>query len=374
MRWLLFLAVIPALAAPRWTVQYFYDDPRAELTIADLAFPTAQRGIAAGWTMERGHKPKPVSLVTGDEGAHWTVSPLPDLPRSLFFLNESTGWMVTEEGLWFTEESGRSWRKIWEQTKPDKKLQPVPPGGLILRVWFLDAQHGFAAGYRKTVLETLDGGHTWKPVADAAKPNGTLVYSAYTQIAFDGPRGLIIGTSLPPQRGAGPMPSWIEPDRATKQRKVPSQTLLLETADGGAHWTASNTPLFGSVDAVRLVGTEGLDLFSYGPSFEWPSEVYKLDLNSSGAVSVFREANRKVTDIALFAGPKAYLAAVEPTGTLNTVPIPGAVKILTSTNLTDWEEMTVDYRAQATTLCLAGPDASHLWAATDTGMILHLVK
>ena len=150
--------------------------------------------------------------------------------------------------------------------------------------------------------------------------------------------------------------------------------LLLETADGGAHWTASNTPLFGSVDAVRLAGTDGLDLFSYGPSFEWPSEVYKLDLNSSGAVSVFREKDRKVTDIALFAGPQAYLAAVEPTGTLNTAPIPGAVKILTSTNLTDWEEMMVDYRAQATTLCLAGPDASHLWAATDTGMILHLVK
>src|SRR5580658_8540282 len=119
MRWWLFLAVIPALAAPRWTIQYFYDDPRAELTIADLVFPTAQRGIAAGWTMERGHKPKPVSLITNDEGAHWTISPLMDLPRSLFFLNESMGWMVTEEGLWFTEESGRSWRKIWEQTRPD---------------------------------------------------------------------------------------------------------------------------------------------------------------------------------------------------------------------------------------------------------------
>jgi hypothetical protein len=374
MRWLLFLAVIPALAAPRWTVQYFYDDPRAELTIADLVFPTAQHGIAAGWTQERGHKPKPVSLVTSDEGAHWTLSPLPDLPRSLFFLNESTGWMVTEEGLWFTEESGQSWRKIWEQAKPDKKVQPVPPGGLILKVWFLDARHGYAAGYRKTVLETFDGGHTWKPLADAAKPGGTLAYSAYTQIAFDGPKGLIVGTSLAPRRDAGPYPSWMEPDRATKQRKVLSQTLLLETADGGGHWTARNTPLFGSLEAVRLAGAEGLDLFSYGPSFEWPSEVYKLDLNSRDAVSVFREKNRRVTDIALFAGPQAYLAAVEPTGTLNTVPIPGPVKILTSKNLGDWQEMTVDYRAQATTLCLAGPDANHMWAATDTGMILHLVQ
>ena len=36
--------------------------------------------------------------------------------------------------------------------------------------------------------------------------------------------------------------------------------------------------------------------------------------------------------------------------------------------------MPVDYRAEATTLMLAGPDAHHLWAGTDTGMILRLVE
>jgi hypothetical protein len=34
--------------------------------------------------------------------------------------------------------------------------------------------------------------------------------------------------------------------------------------------------------------------------------------------------------------------------------------------------MDVDYRAVARSLVLAGPDAGHLWAATDTGMILRL--
>ena len=42
--------------------------------------------------------------------------------------------------------------------------------------------------------------------------------------------------------------------------------------------------------------------------------------------------------------------------------------------MTEWTEMPVDYKAVATTLVLAGPDRDHLWAATDTGMILHLVK
>ena len=37
-------------------------------------------------------------------------------------------------------------------------------------------------------------------------------------------------------------------------------------------------------------------------------------------------------------------------------------------------EMEVDYRAVASSLVLAGPDAEHLWAATDTGMILRLMK
>jgi hypothetical protein len=49
------------------------------------------------------------------------------------------------------------------------------------------------------------------------------------------------------------------------------------------------------------------------------------------------------------------------------------VKILSSTNLKDWTEMDVDYKAIARSLIIAGPDAEHLWVATDTGMILHLL-
>lgn len=81
-----------------------------------------------------------------------------------------------------------------------------------------------------------------------------------------------------------------------------------------------------------------------------------------------------MTDAALFAGPRAFLAAVEPPGKLNVAPIPGKVHILTSSNFTDWAEMKVDYKAAARSVVLAGPDAGHQWAATDTGMILHLLQ
>jgi hypothetical protein len=36
--------------------------------------------------------------------------------------------------------------------------------------------------------------------------------------------------------------------------------------------------------------------------------------------------------------------------------------------------MPVDYRVVAQSLVLAGPDSEHLWAATDTGMILQLAR
>jgi hypothetical protein len=52
--------------------------------------------------------------------------------------------------------------------------------------------------------------------------------------------------------------------------------------------------------------------------------------------------------------------------------VPGKVRILSSANLADWEEMNVDYRAVAGFVTLAGPDSEHVWAATDTGMILQL--
>ena len=97
-----------------------------------------------------------------------------------------------------------------------------------------------------------------------------------------------------------------------------------------------------------------------------------MDARAGKVTTAYRDKLR-VMDCALFRGPRAFLAAVEPTGRLNTAPIPGKVKILSSTNLKDWTEMDVDYKANARSLIMAGPDAEHLWVATDTGMILHLL-
>ena len=78
-------------------------------------------------------KTKPMSIVTKDGGKTWDYLPLKEPPISFFFLNETGGWMVTADGIWFTDEAGRSWRKL---SKPDN----------VLRVCFLTPQHGFRGG------------------------------------------------------------------------------------------------------------------------------------------------------------------------------------------------------------------------------------
>ena len=373
-------ALMTAALAPaqKWKIQYFYDENRNTFFIEDLSFPSAKRGIAVGTVRDelgQSGKEKYIALVTSDGGEHWTTEPLKDHPRSLFFLNESSGWMVGDNSIWFTDEAGHNWRKIGNQKKPDKKLGPAPPGGVITRLWFLDDKHGFAIGLQKTVLETHDGGATWTAVAEAGKPSSNPGHTAYSEIAFDGPKvGVIIGGSVPPRIDDPKLPTWMEPERAIRRRQVPTLKLELETKDSGATWGSSTAPLFGDITALKLSGVTGLAVFGFSESFEWPSEVYRLDLTTGKNTLSFHAKDRRVFDCALFPGPRAYLAAVEPPGKLNTVPIPGKVKILTSSNLTDWTEMDVDYKANARSLVLAGPDADNQWAATDTGMILHLVK
>jgi photosystem II stability/assembly factor-like uncharacterized protein len=368
----------PAAMGQRWEIQYFYDEVRTQLELVDLAFPSAERGIAVGsiWDQSPDKMPKPVALVTSDGGAHWTTVALKDVPRSVFFLNDSLGWMVCDNGIWQTEESGRTWKKISPQKRGDR--QKYGSGaGMILKVWFVDPQHGFAAGYQKTALETVDGGKTWKPIEEAAKPTGNPAFTAYTQIAFANAKvGLIAGGATPPRKDAPAYPAWMAPEQAVKQREVPTLTITLETRDA-EKWVASTAPLYGTLTGLRLTPTQGMYVFGFEDSFEVPSEVYRLDLSTGKSASAFRAPNRRVTDGLLFDGAGAFLAAVEPPGKLSSAPIPGRVKMLTSDDLTTgnqptWKEMDVDYRAVARALVLAGPDPSHLWAATDTGMILHL--
>jgi hypothetical protein len=352
---------LAAGANQHWDIQYRYRQLDSALTINDIVFPSAKRGLVCGFTTDRKEKDRPFLLLTSDGGANWTEVQVKETGISLFFLDDSTGWMVTEKGIWATAESGRSWTRV----------KSAPSG--MLRVWFLDRQHGFAAGLEKRVFETTDGGDTWKLLPVIDKVQGNPVFTTFGEISFADGKGIISGWNIPPRRGG---PDWMEAEAGAKRREVPHYAVLLETLNAGKTWTVNDASVFGQITRISLTpqGT-GLGLLEFKDQFEYPSEVQKINLHTGRSDRSYREKDRAITDVRLFPGSnRAILAGYETSGSIYRSPIPGKVKILTSDDLENWKEMAVDYRAVAHSVVIAGPDESHVWAATDTGMILKLVS
>jgi hypothetical protein len=346
----------------RWRLQYFYDEDRTTFIIADLKFPSPQRGIAVG-AIVGDSSVKPMSAITTDGGAHWSLLPLKEPPRSLFFLNDSLGWMVTEKGVWFTEEAGRTWRKL------------KAPSGLN-RVCFLDPDRGWAVGARKQVYQTTNGGVDWSKMTfpDEVKANPDFTFFTWIEFA-NKDVGLIGGSSRPPRHTGQRLPDWLDPEMASYRRAWPQLSLIADTRDGGKTWKPSAASIFGQISTAKLSPEGwGLGLIEFSDTFDWPSEVMFLNWKAGGQRRIYREKDRKVTDLAIAApdGP-VYLAAVEHIGKLQQTPIPQKVKILSSADAIHFTEMQVDYRATARRVILAVAAPGDIWAATDTGMILRLV-
>ncbi len=354
-------AVCAAEKADRWKVLYSYDDLNSSLVINDFKFLTAQRGIAGGFLLDKNGKVKPTTVVTSDGGAHWTLSPIKDVPISLFFL-ESRGWMVTEEAVWGSEDAGRTWRKL------------APLAG-IERICFVNADHGWAAGDQKKVYETTDGGKTWKELAVAAQPESTPEQTVYNWIDFAGPDvGIVTGWSLPAGDKPPVIPEWVSPaHKSSGRRETPHVSIFLQTRNGGRTWDPQTGSLFGHVSRVRLsMNGYGLGVIEFKDAFDWPSEVFRIDWTTGQSSRVFREQNRLITDVALPPTGPSYLAGIEKLDHINDSPVPGKLKVLRSDDLDNWQEMDVDYRATAHRAMISVLDEKNIWIATDTGMILKL--
>jgi photosystem II stability/assembly factor-like uncharacterized protein len=356
------LLLAAPLAAQRWRTQYFYDEDKTTLQFVDMQFPSAARGVAVGVvTEEQGKRKKSVAMVTSDGGAHWQTVDLPDVPVSLYFLNEGLGWLVTGKGnLWETTEAGKNWHKL-----------PKPPGE-TLRVHFTTENDGWAAGTKKRVFQTHDGGKHWTAVPAAAEPPGEADYSLYSCIAFATPQfGIISGFNLPPRRTPQMLPDWLDPEKAMSRRDTPHLSYSLTTHDGGKTWKADSASLFGEVERIRLApGGTGMGLISYSNAFRYPSEVYRIDWHTGRSATVYRDHQFDISDVWVGADGTAYLAGTKVAGQMREV-MPGKVQVLESRDWTNWKQMPVDYRANATRVMLAGSGGS-LWMATDEGMILKL--
>lgn len=344
-------------SAQRWQMQYFYDEAKSVLAIQDIAFPSPARGVAVG-RIQEGSRERGVSLVTSDGGGHWKISPLDEKPLSLFFLNDSVGWMVTEKGLWRTAEAGKDWVKL--------PKVPAP----ALRVFFANEKRGWAACGNKTVLATADGGAHWVKVEEATKQPGTTAGSVYGWIAFATPEiGIITGWDIPPRLQR--FPDWLDPERAVTRRETPRLTLTAETRDGGKTWRSTSGSAFGEVTRIRF-GTpgKGLGILTHAASFQYPSEVFRILWPTGKVELTYRDRDFFVTDAWLVPDGTAYIAGIVAFSKLRDY-VPQKVKVLKSSNFKDWTPIPVDYRAVAKRVTLAGAGGD-LWLATDNGMILKL--
>jgi photosystem II stability/assembly factor-like uncharacterized protein len=279
---------------------------------------------------------------------------------TVFFLDETHGWMVTERGLWETSEAGRSWTRV----KAPKN---------VTRVYFVSPERGFAVGPEKSVYETKDG-KTWTPLPALAEVKTRAAYTHFEWIVFSSPHvGLIAGYNRPPRQTEPELPAWIDPAGAQRRLETPHLNLLLETRNGGDTWRASSTSMFGRITRVRVrPNGESLGLIEFDEGFPYYSEVYRIDWTTGKSERVFRQRNRAITDIALPRPGVAYLAGYEVVGRLTRLPVPGKVKILRSADAVTWQETEVDYRAVARRVILASA-GDQMFAATDSGMILRLI-
>ena len=340
-----------------WVVQLFHDKDNSSLEIRDLACPSARVCVGVGILAENNReKLKGTAVVTSDGGTHWSYVDLKEIPYSLFFLNDSMGWMVTTKGIWMTEESGRSWIRL----KPLKGIE---------RVWFLDEKHGFAVGELKTIYETKDGGKEWtkRELANALPLEAKD--TVYDSVAFSGSlQGVISGSWNPMQRSQ--QLAWME-DQPARRAKGMMAAVLVETQDGGATWTEQQVKVDGKFTRLRPgPNLTALGLLEYRAGAAAPSEIFALDLKTRTTKAVFLRKDRVARDLAILPNGELVVAAIELLGRSNEVPIPGKLKMMYSASVPTWLDEKSDYRAVATRPILAVADSNNVWVATDTGMIL----
>jgi hypothetical protein len=339
---------------------YFFQKDAAEGTFTDLAVGSDLRAWYAGVVAKEG-RTDGCLVTTLDGGKTWTDAALKFLPASLFALDDSLLWAVSVKSeLWFSNESGRTWRKLGRAKN-------------VARVVFFDERRGFGVGPEKTFLKTEDGGKTWRYVPEGAQGPGDAKRFAYQQIdVFDGKRAIVSGSA----RTERPMwrrrlPDWMEPEMAALITEKPTVSVSLETGDSGGTWKVSSGSAFGFVSRIRM-GKDGVgfSLVRFAETFEYGGELYLFGAGKKSE-RVLRRKDLYLHDVVYVPGDGVYVACTEKRGRVN-LPIPMRVRVLWSKDFANWEEIAVDYRAAAQGLYLEAGPGGGIWLGTENGTVLRL--
>lgn len=359
------LAGVPMLLSGqtrKFARSYFYLKPDSKLILIDFAFGSDKKGWALGGVVTDG-RAKGAMLSTSDGGANWQQSELKFVPRSLFALDDSSLWAVSEKGeVWYSAESGRDWKKLSRESG-------------ALRVHFVNNQIGYLVGLKKLMMRSEDGGKTWRHVPEAAQVAGSADRFVYHWVQFwNGNIGLASGSvenEEPFRRRRVDLPEWMEPETASYKNALPHVIVSLETMDQGKTWRKQEVSGFGYVHR-SVIGSDGtgLSMVKFPKSFDYGGELYAFypKFNKKAGL-ILRSKEFEFQDIAYIPGDGVYLAVTERLGIL---PVPTKVRVKYSKDLVTWTDIAVDYRAAAQKIVLSTTPSGSVFAALDQGTILAL--
>jgi photosystem II stability/assembly factor-like uncharacterized protein len=254
-------------------------DSRTHLFIFGLSFPDANHGYFVGdralveSTTNGGESfiKRQLQHIFPPEQADFALPYEEPVLYSTSFTDVDHGWVVGELGrIWATENGGKSWQEQQQGLVPQYKY-PLGPNDdphfidfllpTFFSVSFRDQKHGAACGLEGWVIQTDDGGKTWRFAHQADKPGGppdTLVPGAlhipardplFSIDLFAGDQGITTGNTgtvlrLQPNGAWAHDPSVPTIPFALSQVRffdaqhgwIVGYGTILYTADGGKTW------------------------------------------------------------------------------------------------------------------------------------------
>ena len=238
--------------------------------------------------------------------SQWTSqNPVPDgnTLRSVFFINDNTGWTVGSEGfITKTTNSGIDW--IQQNTGTNANLKSVK---------FIDENYGWVVGEDGTILMSIDGGINW--TNQNSNTNATLNSVDFFDTNIGWATGYN-GTILRTTNGGN---NWISVDSLNISDPIFSvnfvdentgwavggnpylpqfSSLILKTTDSGVSWLAQNSEIDNALYSVDFVdqnigyavGTENVVLKTTDGGETWIEQynfVFSEKSNSAQSINSF---------------------------------------------------------------------------------------
>ena len=195
-------------------------------------------------------------LRTSDGGLHWVeLSKIPNVYLSdVFFADLDRGWVLANSGpqgqIFMTIDGGRTWNT---QSQLSRSLS---------RICFASAASGWVVGEYGVIFHTLDGGATWQPQISG-------VNSALRGVeCVDEKTSWILGQYGAALKTTDGGEHWSAQFNATTQSlrgvtfinettgwAVGDKGSIVTTIDGGHHWQRQTSPIDNNLQAVAFAST-----------------------------------------------------------------------------------------------------------------------